>query len=174
MDEKIAENMYLTFGLEDGKFAFPVSRVREVLERTDFVRIPRMPEYMKGVLNVRGSALPVADLKRKLGMEFVELSTEAAVIISEISKEADSATIGCLVDSVDEVIDLQPDAIDAPPTMGTGIDSDFIQGIGKLNGEFIVILNIDRVFASDDLLQLGSVIKAAELAETAVGGEEEE
>lgn len=172
MEEKIAENMYLTFGLDDGKFAFPVARVREVLERTDFVRIPRMPEYMKGVLNVRGSALPVADLKRKLGMEFVELSTDSAVIVSEISKEDDSVSIGCLVDSVDEVIDLPSDAIDPPPTMGTGIDSDFIEGIGKLNGEFIVILDIDRVFASDDLLQLGSVVKAAELTGAAVGGEE--
>jgi len=109
MDEKIAENMYLTFGLDDGKFAFPVARVREVLERNDFVRIPRMPEYMKGVLNVRGSALPVADLKRKLGMEFVKLTTESAVIVSEIEKEGESIGIGCLVDSVDEVIDLQPD-----------------------------------------------------------------
>ncbi len=126
MEEKIAENMYLTFGLEDGKYAFPVARVREVLERVDFVRIPRMPEYMKGDLNVRGNALPVADLKRKLGMDFVELSTESAVIVAEIDKEDGSISIGCLVDSVDEVIDLQPDSIDPPPSMGTGIDSDFI------------------------------------------------
>ncbi len=164
MEEQIAENMYLTFGLEDGKFAFPVARVREVLEKTTFVRIPRMPEYMKGVLNIRGNALPVADLKKKLGMDFVEISLDAAVIVAEIAREEGAMSIGCLVDSVDEVIDMSPDVIDPPPSMGAGINSDFIEGIGKMNDEFIVILNIDRVFASDELLQFGSAV--SELKET--------
>jgi purine-binding chemotaxis protein CheW len=144
-------NQYLTFVLDNENYALNVGRVREVLELTEITRIPRMPDYMKGVINVRSKVLPVVDLRLKFEMDEAEETVDTAIIVTDVAAGEDSVTIGCRADAVDQVIDIAPEDIEPPPRVGTRISADFIQGIGKVDEKFIIILNLDQVFAADEL-----------------------
>ncbi|MFW5729545.1 MAG: chemotaxis protein CheW, partial [Spirochaetota bacterium] len=151
-------NQYLTFVLAGEYYALPVATVREVLELQEVTRIPQMAEYMKGVINVRGSVLPVIDLRLKFGMEEAETTVDTAVIVTDVTAGDDVVTVGCQADSVDEVLDIPPEQIEPAPRVGTKVKADFIKGIGKSDEHFIMILDIARVFREDELeaLEAGS------------------
>ena len=155
-------NQYLTFVLDNENYALNVGRVREVLELTDITRIPRMPDYMKGVINVRSKVLPVVDLRLKFEMEEAEETVDTAIIVTDVAAGEDTVTIGCRADAVDQVIDIAPESIEPPPRVGTRISADFIQGIGKVDEKFIIILNLDQVFAADELEAVDSGAKVAQ------------
>ena len=121
-----------------------------------------MPDYMKGVINVRSKVLPVVDLRLKFGMEEAEETVDTAIIVTDVAAGEDSVTIGCRADAVDQVIDIPPENIEPPPRVGTRISADFIQGIGKVDEKFIIVLNLDQVFAADELEAVDSSAKVAQ------------
>ena len=152
---------YLTFELEEEVFALEISKVREVLDFTTVARVPRTPEFMLGVINLRGSVAPVVDMRLKLGKTRTEKSVNTCIIIVEIEIDGETTILGALADSVQEVLDLDPDQIEPPPRIGTRLDTRFIKGMGKRESGFIIILDIDRVFSSDELAAAGMLSEEA-------------
>ena len=142
---------YLTFKLGAEIFALDVAEVREILDFTTVTKVPRTPSFMRGVINLRGSVVPVMDLRLKFGMSVTEQTVNSCIIVVEMTMENDSVVIGVLADAVQEVIDLEPEQIEPAPRIGTKLNTEFILGMGKHNGAFMMILDIDRVFESSDL-----------------------
>lgn len=141
---------YLTFVLRDEGFAIEIGKVREVLDVTTLTRIPRMPEYLSGVINLRGSVVPVMDLGQKLGMGPVQQAKNTCIMIVELEVESTMVEMGVLTDSVQMVLDLQAEDIEAVPRMGTNLNTEFIKGMGRqAEDKFLIILDIDRVLASE-------------------------
>ena len=147
---------YLTFKLDNEVFALDVATVREVLDFTTVTRIPRTPEFLRGVINLRGSVVPVVDLRLAFGMSATEKTVSTCIIVMEVRMEGETSIIGALADSVEEVVDLEPEQIEAAPRIGTSIRTDFIRGMGKRDSSFLMILDIDRVFSADQIDQLRS------------------
>jgi purine-binding chemotaxis protein CheW len=145
-------NQYLTFRLADVAYAIDVSNVREILEIIPITKIPRTPDFMRGVINNRGSVVPVVDMRLKFGMAAAAQSVETCIIVIEIGQGGDSIVIGALVDSVEEVIQLEPDQIEPPPKLRSNLNSEFLKGIGKKENRFILILEIGRMFTGDELV----------------------
>ena len=142
---------YLTFKLGEEIFALDVSKVREILDFTAVTKVPRTPEFMRGVINLRGSVVPVVDMRLKFGMTKTEKTVNTCIVVVEISMDNDNTILGIIADSVQEVIELEPDHIEPAPKIGTKLNTAFISGMGKRESLFIMILDIDRVFSSDDL-----------------------
>ena len=151
MENTTETAQYLTFRLEEEVFALDISQVREVLDFTAITKVPRTPEFMRGVINLRGSVVPVVDMRLKFGMSRTEQTLSTCIIIVEINIEGDRLILGALADSVQEVIELGPGQIEPAPRIGTRLDTDFIKGMGKRDDEFIIILDIDRIFSMDEL-----------------------
>ncbi len=149
--EAIETSQYLTFRLDQEMFAVDIGKIREVLEFDKVTKVPQTPEMMIGVINLRGAVVPVVDLRVKFGMGKGERTVDTCIIIIEIQIEEEMTMIGALVDSVNEVMDLDADHIEAPPKIGTKLNTEYIQGMGKQDDQFIIILNIERVFSSEEL-----------------------
>jgi purine-binding chemotaxis protein CheW len=147
----IETTQYLTFKLDEEIFALDISKVREVLDFTTITKVPRTPAFMRGVINLRGSVVPVVDMRLKFGMPATEKTVNTCIIIVEISLDGETTVLGALADSVQEVMDLEPDQIEPAPKIGTRLRTDFIRGMGKRDSNFIMILDIDKVFSSDEL-----------------------
>ena len=142
---------YLTFMLDSEIFAVNISKVREVLDFTTITKVPRTPDFMRGIINLRGSVVPIVDLRIKFGMTKTEKTVRTSIIIMDVSLDGETTILGTLVDSVQEVIDLEPGQIEPAPRIGTRMRTEFIKGMGKRDGQFIIILDIDKVFSSDEL-----------------------
>ncbi len=142
---------YLTFKLGNEVFATDVAKVREVLDFTTITEIPRTPDVMSGVINLRGSVVPVVDLRLCLEMSKTEKTRNTCIVVVEVLLDNESTVIGALADSVEEVIDLEPEQIQPAPRIGTHIRTDFIKGMGTRDAQFVMILDIDRVFSAEDL-----------------------
>ena len=151
---------YLTFKLADEVFAIEVSKVREVLDFTTITKIPRTPDFMSGVIILRGNVVPVVDLRLCFEMSKTEKTVNTCIVVVEMMIEGESTIIGALADSVEEVIDLEPEHIQPAPKMGTQIRTEFIKGMGTRDAQFIMILDIDRVFSAEEL----SAVRATEVA----------
>lgn len=145
---------YLTFQLGEEVFALDVHKVREVLDFTSITKIPRTPEFMRGVINLRGSVVPVVDLRLSFGMAATQKTVNTCIIVVEVDLEGETAVIGALADSVEEVIDLEPENIQPAPRIGASLRTDFIKGMGARDSGFVMILDIDRVFSAEDLAAL--------------------
>ncbi len=154
--ESIA-TQYLTFRLGEEVFALDIGKVREVLDFTTVTRIPRMPDFMRGVINLRGSVIPVVDLRIKFGMAESETTVNTCIIISEVTVDGDTTVLGALADSVQEVLDLDKENIAPAPRIGTKLRTDFIKGMGKQHDRFVILLDIDRVFSTDELAMVQAV-----------------
>lgn len=148
---------YLTFKLDDEVFALDISQVREVLDFTALTRVPRTPDFMRGVINLRGSVVPVVDMRLKFGMTKTEQTVNTCVIIVEINLDGEKIILGALADSVQEVIDLEPDQVEPAPRIGTRLNTDFIKGMGKREDHFVIILEIDRIFSSYELSSVNGI-----------------
>ena len=159
----IAETtQYLTYRLADEVYALEIGKVREVLDLTTVTKVPRTPDFMRGVINLRGSVVPVVDLRLKFGMSRTENSVNTCIIITEVTVDNDTTVLGCLADSVQEVLDLEPGSIAPAPRIGTKLRTEFIKGMGKRDERFIMILDIDKVFSSEELsLVSGPPVEAA-------------
>ena len=150
-NELLEMSQFLAFKLESEVFAFDISKVREVLEFDTVTKVPQTPDMMKGVINLRGSVVPVIDLRIKFGMGETEKTVNTVIIIIEIDLDDTSTMIGALVDSVKEVMDLDSDHIEPSPKIGTQLNTEFIKGMGKHDGQFVIILDIDKIFSSSEL-----------------------
>ena len=146
---------YLTFKLADEVFALDVSKVREILEYTSVTKVPKTPDFMRGVINLRGSVVPVVDLRLKFGMTATEQTINTCIIVAEVDMDGEIILLGVLADSVQEVNEMEPEQIEAAPHIGTRLNTDFIKGMGKHDGCFIMILDIDKVFTMDELSTVG-------------------
>jgi purine-binding chemotaxis protein CheW len=142
---------YLTFRLEGELFALDIGKVREVLDFTSITKVPQTPDYMRGVINLRGSVVPVVDLRLKFGMPRAEPTVNSCVIIVEVDMDGENVVMGAMADAVQEVLDLEPDQIEPPPRIGSKLSTDFIRGMGKHADQFIIILDIDEVFSIDGM-----------------------
>jgi purine-binding chemotaxis protein CheW len=142
-------NQYLTFTLNNEVFGIATGRVLEVLDYTDITPVPQTPEFMCGVINLRGSIVPVVDMHRKFGLPASERTVNSCIIIVSATVDGEQTSIGAVADSVREVLDLDPTTIEETPRMGTRLNTDFIRGVGKHNEEFILLLNIDTIFSAD-------------------------
>jgi purine-binding chemotaxis protein CheW len=151
MKEAMDTTQYLTFKLAEEVYALDIEKVREVLDFTTVTKVPRTPDFMRGVINLRGSVVPVVDLRLKFGMAATQKTVNTCVIISEVTVDGDTTVLGCLADSVQEVLDLAPEDVSAAPKIGTKLRTEFIKGMGKRDDRFILLLDIDRVFSADEL-----------------------
>ena len=149
--EIIETTQYLTFKLDEEIFALDIAKVREVLDYTTVTKVPRTPEFMRGVINLRGSVVPVVDMRLKFGMTKTDKTVNTCIIIVEITLVGETVVLGALADAVHEVIELEPEQIEPAPKIGTRLKTDFIRGMGRRNDAFIIILDIDKVFSSDEL-----------------------
>ncbi len=154
--ETAQTTQYLTFKLAEEVYALDISKVREVLDFTTVTKVPRTPEFMRGVINLRGSVVPVVDLRLKFGMTITERTVNTCVIIAEVTVDGETTVLGALADSVQEVIELSPADISAAPKIGTKLRTEFIRGMGKRDERFIILLDIDKVFSADELSLVGS------------------
>jgi purine-binding chemotaxis protein CheW len=142
---------YLTFKLADEIFAFDVAKVREILELTTITKVPQTPDFMRGVINLRGSVVPVIDLRLNFGMQCTEQTVNTCIIVVEVNLHGETLVLGVLADSVQEVVEMEPDHIEPPPQLGTKLNTEFIKGMGKVENNFVMILDIDKVFSSEEL-----------------------
>ena len=142
---------YLSFKLSDEIYALDIAKVREVLDFTTVTKVPRTPEFMRGVINLRGSVVPVVDLRLKFGMTKTESSVNTCIIIVEVKVDDETTILGALADSVQEVLDLGPDHIEPAPKIGTRLNTMFIKGMGKRDNKFTIIMDIDKIFSTDEL-----------------------
>lgn len=150
-DRNIALDQFLTFTLGREIIALDISRVREVLELTDISKIPRTPVYMRGVINLRGHAVPVMDMRQKLEMSPAEDTIDTCIIIVEVDFGNDTVVLGALVDSVREVFEISAEAIEPAPKMGAAVKTEFIKGMSRQNDNFVVMVDINAIFSEAEL-----------------------
>jgi purine-binding chemotaxis protein CheW len=143
---------YLSFKLSEEVFAINVSRVLNILEMSQITKIPKSPEYMKGVINLRGTVLPVIDLRIKFGLPEKELSVDTSIIVLSIDLNGDQVLVGTLVDAVREVLELRNDEISPAPSIGTKYNSGFIEGMWRHDDKFTMILNINKIFSTEEII----------------------
>jgi len=162
---------YVTFMLGEELFGVDVARAREILGYVPVTKVPQTPPFMLGVINLRGSVVPVIDLRRKFGMPAAERTVDTCIIVIEIDMDGETSILGALADSVREVLELSAEQIEPPPRLGTGMKVDFIRGMGKVNDEFLMILDIDKIFSTDEivLVQQAGEDLAAEAMDDAAG-----
>ena len=141
----------LSFVLDNEVFATDVENVLEILEVKPITRIPKSPDYIKGVINLRGSVLPVVDLKRIFGLPPVEINENTCIIVLSVDIDGEQITLGALVDAVSEVLEIAKDSIEPAPGIGNKYNADFLQGMWKKDEAFIMLLNVNNVFAREEL-----------------------
>jgi len=152
---------YMTFKLGNELFAIGVAQVREVLEVTQITRVPTAPRYMRGVVNVRGQATPVVDLRLKFGLAERADTVHTRIIVMELELDGEPTVLGGVADSVHEVIELEPSSINPPPRIAMRWRTDFIQGMGRRGDDFIIILDVNAVFSSEDAAFVGEMAAGA-------------
>lgn len=157
LDETQLEvQQYLTFLLGDEIFAIGILKIKEILEYSDVTTVPMMPECIRGVINLRGSVVPVLDLATRFRRQRRETTRRTATIIVETENEGQVQVVGIIVDAVNEVLEIPQEDVEPAPSFGTRVRSDFIQGMGKVAGRFVIILDTDRILAAEDLVALAS------------------
>jgi purine-binding chemotaxis protein CheW len=150
------DHQYLTFLLSSEMFAIPILNIKEIIEFGSLTEVPMMPGFIRGVINLRGSVVPVVDLSVRFGRGKTEVSRRTCIVIIEVEgSEETRQDIGVMVDSVSEVLEIPRSEIEPAPAFGAKIRVDFIQGMGKIAGKFVIILNADKVLSVDELSMLG-------------------
>ncbi len=145
---------YLTFSLGDEVFAMDIRSVREIIQHGAMTVVPLMPEFVRGIINLRGAVVPVIDLQSRFGRAPAQVGKKTCIIIFDVGPEGDKVQLGLMVDAVSEVIDIPLSHIEPPPQFGTTIQREFIHGLGKVGSEFIVILEPERALNIDDMVAL--------------------
>lgn len=153
----LAESMqYLTFMLGKEMFALNILSVKEIIEYGQLTEVPKMPGFIRGVINLRGAVVPVIDLGARFDKGETQISRKTCVVIVEIALEEDVHTVGVMVDAVNAVLDIEAEQIEPPPSFGTHIRNDFIQGMGKVDERFIIILDVNKVLSLDEIADVVS------------------
>jgi purine-binding chemotaxis protein CheW len=145
------ERQYLTFQIGPEEYGINILSVKEIIVYSSLTKIPMVPEYILGVMNVRGNVVPVVDLAPRFGMLSAEFTKLTCIVIVEIGEGEDVSDVGIVVDSVEDVLDISEDQIEGAPGFGAKLRADFIAGIGKIGERFVILLNINRVLDLDEL-----------------------
>ncbi len=163
MEPTTAENrQYLTFRIAEEAYGVDVSQVREVLDVINITRVPRTPDYMLGVINLRGGVVPVVDLRQRFGLQSIDATRDTCIVVLEVNLDGEQLVVGALTDAVEEVLDIDADRIEPPPRLGAAVNVEFILGMGKIKDEqFVMLLDINRVFSAEDLALLGNAADGA-------------
>jgi purine-binding chemotaxis protein CheW len=152
---------YLTFVLAAEVFAMGILAIKEIIEYADVTAVPMMPEYVRGVINLRGAVVPVIDLSVRFGKPSSPVTKRTCIVIIEVEARGERHVLGVVVDAVNAVLDIPESEIEPPPTFGASIRTDFIRGMGKVNGKFVILLDVDHVLAADEM---GVLVDAQESA----------
>ena len=144
---KVTEGKFLTFILGSEVYGIEILKVREIIKLMDITNVPRTPDYLKGVINLRGKVIPIVDLRSKFSMPEIEHTQETCIIVAEVNQ----TSIGIIVDSVSEVSNINSEEIEEAPHLGQNIDTDFILGLGKTKERIVILLDIELVLSSEDL-----------------------
>lgn len=142
---------YLTFLLREKIFAVSILKVKEIIEYGTVTPIPKMPDFVYGAINLRGKVVPVIDLMQRLEGDECEISKRSCIIIVEIKYGQEALNMGIIVDAVSKVMDFNQSDIEAAPSFGGNINTNFIEGMGKINDQFVIILNINKILSMEDL-----------------------
>lgn len=140
---------FVTVAIGDTIFAFSVGNVREVLDLCPFTRVPNMPSFVRGMIDVRGHGVPVIDMRLKFGLTPAEMTSHTRIVVLEVGANGRPLTIGALTDRVYEVAEVTAGSVEPPPSIGVRWDSDVISGIGRRGEDFVVILDLDRLFTAE-------------------------
>jgi len=146
-----SSQQYVTFSLGKELFGVEVSKTREILSLTPVTKVPQTPDYLLGVINLRGQVVPVVDMRLKLGLPAGAETEDTCIIVVDVLVDGETITVGALADAVREVLEIRSDQIEPPPRLGTRLKTEFITGMGKIDEQFMILLNIDRIFNSDEL-----------------------
>ncbi len=153
---------YLTFTLGGEMFAVETLSVKEIIEYGQITAVPMMPPSIRGVINLRGAVVPVIDLKARFGTQPTEVTRRTCIVITELGTGDEHQVIGIVVDTVSEVLEIPLSEIEPPPAFGARIRADFISGMGKIAGRFVILLEMGRVLSVDELASLGSLAERQE------------
>lgn len=159
IDEALREELqqYLTFMLGGETFAIGILSIKEIIEYGLLTEVPRMPDFIRGVINLRGAVVPVIDLGARFGKRPASVSRRTCVVIIEVEHEGEQQVVGVMVDAVNEVLDIAPEQIEPAPNFGANIRADFISGMGKVDGKFVIILNVNHVLSLDEMSSLAGM-----------------
>ncbi len=145
---------HLTFQLGQEVYGLEILKVQEIIKIAAVVQVPRTPDSVRGVINLRGKVIPVTDLRLKLGLEAQEDTERTCIIVVQVAGSNGQVTTGILVDAVSEVLDIGADQIEPPPSFGANVDTGFMLGMGKVGELVITLLDTDKVFSGDDVVSL--------------------
>lgn len=148
---------YLTFMLGGETFAIGILSIKEIIEYGQLTEVPRMPQFIRGVINLRGAVVPVIDLSARFGKPAASVSRRTCVVIIEMTLEDEQHVVGVMVDAVNEVLEIPADQVEPAPNFGANIRADFIQGMGKVEGKFVIILNVNHVLSLDEMSTLAGI-----------------
>lgn len=148
---------YLTFMLGGEVFALGILGIKEIIEYGQLTEVPRMPEFIRGVINLRGAVVPVVDLGARFGRQASAIGKRTCIVILEVKNDEDTQVVGVMVDAVNEVLEIPGSEIEPAPSFGAKIRADFIHGMGKVDGKFVIILDADRVLSVDEIAELAGV-----------------
>lgn len=148
------EAQYLTFMIGGEMFAIGILGIKEILEYGQLTSVPMMPAFVRGVINLRGAVVPVIDLSARFGRHNAEVTRRSCIVIIEADSDGNTQDIGLMVDSVSAVLEIARSEIEPPPAFGAKIRADFISGMAKVNGAFVIVLNVDQVLSVDEMTLL--------------------
>ncbi len=153
---------YLTFTLGHEMYAVGILRIKEIIEYGELTTVPTMPAFIRGVINLRGAVVPVVDLASRFGDQAAQVTRRTCIVILEVNQGDDQQIMGIMVDAVSEVLEIPPDQIEPAPAFGARIRVDFIAGMGKVDGRFVIILDVNRVLSLDEISQLAGASSGTE------------
>lgn len=151
------ESQFLTFLLGSEMFAIDILGIKEIIEYGSLTTVPMMPEFIRGVINLRGAVVPVVDLSARFGRHASAVTRRSCIVIIETESEEDKQDIGVVVDAVSEVLEIPASEIEPPPSFGAKIRAEFIQGMGKIKDKFVIILDVNKVLSVDEMAMLTTV-----------------
>jgi purine-binding chemotaxis protein CheW len=154
-------HQYLTFLLHGDMYAVGILNVKEIIEYGNLTEIPMMPAFIRGVINLRGAVVPVVDLAARFGLAQSQVGKRTCIVIVEVRQDEECHDLGIMVDAVSEVLEIPGSEIEPPPSFGAKIRADFIAGMGKVNGKFVILLDIQRVLSADEIGALAAVANAS-------------
>ena len=148
------EGKYLTFTLAGEEYGIGILKIKEIIRMMPITSVPQTPEFVKGVINLRGKVIPVIDLRLRFGLETIDYTERTCIIVVEIEAQSGTVMIGIVVDAVSEVLNVNGDDIEDTPTFGTKLDTEYILGMAKMEGGVKILLDIDRVLSTEEIADL--------------------
>ncbi len=148
------EGKYLTFSMADEEYGVGILKIKEIIGMMPITTVPQTPEFVKGVINLRGKVIPVVDLRLRFGMDSIDYTERTCIIVVEVTGQAETIQIGIVVDSVSEVLSIKGEDIEETPTFGTKLNTDYILGMAKMDGGVKILLDIDRVLSAGEIAAL--------------------